>query len=103
MSTKATNSHISREEELNLIRQFRTGDPSAANQLTAAYAGYVAAVAREYQNRGLDMPELQAAGTDGLLRAAPRFDETRDFRFLSYAVWWVRQSILQSLANQNIN
>ena len=103
MSTKTTKSLISREEELRLIQQFRTGDPSAADQLTTACAGFVAAVAKDYQGRGLALPELKAAGTDGLLRSAARFDETRGYRFLSYAIWWVRQSILQSIANQSRN
>jgi RNA polymerase primary sigma factor len=100
MSQITTQSLISVEEEVNLIKQFRTGE-AAADKLTAVYEGFVKAVAKEYLNRGLDLSELIAAGTKGLLKAAEKFDETRGFRFISYAIWWVRQSILQALAHMN--
>lgn len=99
MSTAKPKSIISAEEEVRLIQQFRNGEQTAADKLTAVYKGYVVAVAKEYLNKGLGMPELVAEGTKGLLKAAEKFDETRGFRFISYAVWWVRQFILQALAH----
>ena len=89
MSTAKPKSIISAEEEVNLIKLFRTGE-AAADKLTAVYEGFVKAVAKEYLNRGLDLSELIAAGTKGLLKAAEKFDETRGFRFISYAIWWIR-------------
>jgi RNA polymerase primary sigma factor len=100
MSQITTQSLISVEEEVNLIKLFRTGE-AAADQLTAVYKRFVEAVAKEYQNQGLDMAKLIAEGNKGLLKAAEKFDETRGFRFISYAIWWVRQSILQALAHMN--
>ena len=100
MSTAKPKSIISAEEEVNLIKLFRTGE-AAADKLTAVYEGFVKAVAKEYQNQGLDMAKLIAEGNKGLLKAAEKFDETRGFRFISYAIWWVRQSILQALAHMN--
>ena len=102
MSQITTQSLISVEEEVNLIKLFRTGE-AAAVQLTAVYKRFVEAVAKEYQNQGLDMAKLIAEGNKGLLKAAEKFDETRGFRFISYAIWWVRQSILQALAHHNRN
>ena len=106
MCTEKTKSVISKEEEDNLIKQLRNGDQAAANQLIVVYSPYVVAVAKEYQNQGLDLAELIAEGNEGLLKAAKtyaaqKYDETRGFRFISYAIWWVRQSILQALAHHN--
>ena len=97
MSTAKPKSIISAEEEVNLIKQFRNGDTAATDKLTAVYEGFVKAVAKEYLNRGLDLSELIAAGTKGLLKAAEKFDETRGFRFISYAIWWIRQEMLQAI------
>ena len=103
MSTEKTKSvtNSALEEEINLIKQVRNGDKAAADKLTAVHKGHIEAVAKEYLNRGLDLPELIAAGTNGLLKAAEEYDETRGFRFISYAIWWVRQSMLQALAHMN--
>lgn len=101
MCAEKSKSVITVEEEVNLIKQFRNGDTAAADQLTAVYKRFVEAVAKEYQNQGLDMAKLIAEGNKGLLKAAEKFDETRGFRFISYAIWWVRQSILQALAHVN--
>lgn len=103
MSQITTQSLIPVEQELNIIKQFRNGDTAAADKLAAVYEGFVKAVAKEYQNQGLDMAAMIAEGNKGLLRAAEKFDETRGFRFISYAIWWVRQSILQALAHHNRN
>ena len=103
MSTEKTNSVIPVEEEITIIKQVCNGDKAAADKLTAVHKGHIEAVAKEYQNQGLDLSELIAAGTKGLLKAAEKFDETRGFRFISYAIWWVRQSILQALAHHNRN
>ena len=103
MSQITTQSLITVEQELNIIKQFRNGDTAAADKLAAVYEGFVKAVAKEYQNQGLDMAAMIAEGNKGLLRAAEKFDETRGFRFISYAIWWVRQSILQALAHHNRN
>lgn len=103
MCAEKSKSVITVEEEVNLIKQFRNGDTAAADKLAAVYEGFVEAVAKEYQNQGLDMAKLIAEGNKGLLRAAEKFDETRGFRFISYAIWWVRQSILQALAHHNRN
>lgn len=103
MCAEKSKSVITVEEEVNLIKQFRNGDIAAADKLTAVYEGFVTAVAKEYQNQGLDMTAMIAEGNKGLLKAAEKFDETRGFRFISYAIWWVRQSILQALAHHNRN
>jgi RNA polymerase primary sigma factor len=103
MCTETPKSFIPVEQELNIIKQFRNGDPAAVDQLTVVYGRFVDAVAKEYQNQGLDMAKLIAEGNKGLLKAAEKYDETRSYRFLSYAVWWIRQSILQALAHHNRN
>ena len=91
---------LSAEEELDLARRIREqGDESAVQRLTQANLRFVVSVAKHYQNQGLSLSDLINEGNVGLLKAARRFDETRGFRFISYAVWWVRQSILQSLAD----
>ena len=104
MCAEKSKSIITVEEEVNLIKQFRNGDTAAADKLAAVYEGFVKAVAKEYQNQGLDMAKLIAEGNEGLLKAAKtyaaqKYDETRDFRFFSYAIWWVRQSILQAITH----
>lgn len=103
MCTETPKSVIPVEQELNIIKQFRNGDPASADQLTVVYGRFVKAVAKEYQNQGLDMAAMIAEGNKGLLKAAEKYDETRSDRFLSYAVWWIRQSILQALAHHNRN
>lgn len=89
---------ISREDELELARRIRTGDHRALNRLVAANLRFVVAVARRYSGRGVPLEDLVNEGNLGLMRAARRFDESKDVRFLSYAVWWIRQSILGVLA-----
>lgn len=88
-------------EEAELAARIRAGDESARNELVEANLRFVVSVAKEYQNRGLSLVELISAGNVGLLTASERFDETRGFKFISYAVWWVRQSILQVLMEQH--
>ena len=90
---------ISLEEEVSLIEHAREGDQSSKNKLTSVYKDFVEEVAKEYQNKGLDLSELITEGVEGLLKAAEKFDETRGFRFIDYAVWWVRESILQALTH----
>jgi RNA polymerase primary sigma factor len=90
---------ISFEEEVSLIEHVRKGDPSSKDKLTTIYKDFVEVVAKEYQNRGLDLSDLIIEGIKGLLKAAEKYDETRDFRFIDYAVWWIRQSILQALTH----
>ena len=92
---------ISAEEEVRLAGLIRTGDQNALHCLTKANLRFVVSVAKQYQNQGLSLPDLINEGNLGLIKAARRFDETRGFKFISYAVWWIRQSILQAIAEQS--
>src|SRR5699024_1875269 len=92
---------ITAEEEVELAQRIREGDQRALEKLTRANLRFVISVAKQYQNQGLRLPDLINEGNLGLVKAAKRFDETRGFKFISYAVWWIRQAILQAIAEQS--
>ncbi len=92
---------ITAEEEVELARRIKNGDNIALEKLTKANLRFVVSVSKQYQNQGLSLPDMINEGNLGLIKAAKRFDETRGFKFISYAVWWIRQSILQAIAEQS--
>ena len=92
---------LSSDEEVELAQRIRKGDSKALERLTKANLRFVVSVAKQYQNQGLSLPDLINEGNLGLIKAAEKFDETRGFKFISYAVWWIRQSILQAIAEQS--
>ncbi len=92
---------ITPDEEVDLARRIKAGDERALEKLTKANLRFVVSVAKQYQNQGISLPDLINEGNVGLIKAARRFDETRGFKFISYAVWWIRQAILQAIAEQS--
>lgn len=92
---------ISADEEVELARRIKQGDQEALERLTKANLRFVVSVAKQYQNQGISLPDLINEGNIGLIKAAKRFDETRGFKFISYAVWWIRQAICQAIADQS--
>lgn len=92
---------ITAEEEAVLAQKIRQGDQQALRELTCANLRFVVSVAKQYQNQGLSLPDLINEGNFGLIKAASRFDETRGFKFISYAVWWIRQAVMQAIAEQS--